>query len=145
MPDAKGPTSKQAMVRGAQEMTADAKQIQHDAVDRQEASRMCDRGEPAHLAPPVARGLVRDFRAIVLVLAGAVGDGWHHHAVCRGVTAELVCDQAARQAALTLQERPEEPGGGVSIASRLHEDVDDVAVFVDGAPQILPSALDRYE
>ena len=53
--------------------------------------------------------------------------------------------QAARQAALTLQERPEEPGGGVSIASRLHEDVDDVAVFVDGAPQILPSALDRYE
>ena len=39
-----------------------------------------------------------------------------------------------RGAALAFQQRSEESSGGVSIASRLHEDVDHVAVLVHGVP-----------
>ena len=74
-----------------------------------------------------------------------MGDGRHEGAVCRGVTAELVRDQAARGAALAFQQRSEESSGGVSIASRLHEDVDHVAVLVHGAPEILSPALNGDE
>ena len=65
--------------------------------------------------------------------------------MCRGVTAELVRDQAAPGAALAFQQRSEESSGGVSIASRLHEDGNHVAVLVHGAPEILSPALNGDE
>ena len=52
---------------------------------------------------------------------------------------------AALGAALAFQQRSEESSGGVSIASRLHEDVDHVAVLVHGAPEILSPALNGDE
>ena len=125
------------MVHGAEQMAANAKQIQDDAVDGQKTLRVCDGGESAHLALALTRRLVRRFRAGLLVLSRAVGDGRHEGAVCRGVTAELVLDQAAPGAALAFQQRSEESSSGVSIASRLHEDVDHIAVLVHGAPEIL--------
>ncbi len=39
----------------------------------------------------------------------------------------------------------EEPLGGPDIPARLDQDVEDVAVLVDGPPQILPTAVDRHE
>ena len=71
--------------------------------------------------------------------------GRHDRAVGRRVAAELVGNQASWSAPLSLQQLPEEPGGRAPIASRLDEDVNHVAVLVHGAPQILPSALDRHE
>jgi hypothetical protein len=44
-----------------------------------------------------------------------------------------------------IEELPKESGGCAPIPSRLHEDVDDVAVLVHGAPQILWSTSNRYE
>ena len=133
------------MVHGAEQMAANAKQIQDDAVDGQETLHVCDGGESAHLALALTRRLVRRRRAVVLVLSRAVGDGRHEGAVCRGVTAELVRDQAAPGAALAFQQRSEESSGGVSIASRLHEDGNHVAVLVHGAPEILSPALNGDE
>ena len=39
----------------------------------------------------------------------------------------------------------EEPLGGLGVPARLDQDVEDVAVPVDGPPQILPTAVDRQE
>ena len=39
----------------------------------------------------------------------------------------------------------EEPLGGLGIPARSDQDVEDVAVLVDGPPQILPTAVDRQE
>ena len=134
------------MVHGPQQVPPDPKQVQHGAVYRQEALRMCDGGESSHLSLTHACGLVRDFRAVILVLSGAVHHGRHDRAVCRRVAAPSIGDQP-----------PRHPGLGPSTASRKNraaacrsrrgctEDVDHVAVLVHGAPEILPSTPDRHE
>ena len=61
------------------------------------------------------------------------------------VTAQLVGDQHPRRCALLLEEFAEEPLGGLGIPARSDQDVEDVAVPVDGPPQILPTAVDRQE
>src|SRR4029453_4913664 len=46
---------------------------------------------------------------------------------------------------LAFQQFPEEARGGAPIAPGLHEDVDHVAILVDGPPEILLPPLDRDE
>jgi hypothetical protein len=50
---------------------------------------------------------------------------------------QLVGDQPAGRTALAFQQLPEETFGGVAIAPRLHEDVEDIAIVIDRAPEIL--------
>ena len=48
-------------------------------------------------------------------------------------------------ATLALQELAEESFGSPAVATRLDEDVDDIAVLINHTPKILPSTLDRHE
>ena len=64
-----------------------------------------------HLALTLTDRLMREFRAIVLVLPRAMHHGRHRGAVRRSVAAELIRDQAARFPALSFQQLPEESGG----------------------------------
>ena len=61
------------------------------------------------------------------------------------IAPQFVGHQAPRFASLALQELAKEPLGCTSIATRLHEDVDDIAVLIDSAPEILPLTPDRDE
>ncbi len=61
------------------------------------------------------------------------------------VAAQLVCDQPPGFASLSLQELAKEALGRTPIAARLDENIDQVAVLVDGAPEILPLTLDPHE
>ena len=70
---------------------------------------------------------------------------WHHRAARRGVAAELVGDQPAGEPALFLQQFPKESDRGAPIPSRLDQDIEHVAVFVDGSPQVLLATIDRHE
>ena len=106
---------------------------------------MGSRLEATHLAFTLTGRLMREFRAIVLVLPRAVHHGRHRDAVRRGVATELVRDQPTRGPTLSLQQLAKEARSRPAIASRLHEDVDDVAVLVHGAPQILLPPLDLHE
>ena len=124
------------MVNRPQQVSADPEEILDHAVDGREALQMGSRLEAAHLALALSGRLMRDLGAVVRVPIGAVDHGRHHRAACGRVAAELVRDQPSWDTALALQELPEESHGGVPIPSRLHEDVDDVAVLVHGAPQI---------
>ncbi len=126
-------------------MSADSEEILDDAVHRCKTLQMGSRLEPAHLAFPLAGRLMRDFRPIVFVLPGTVDHGRHHGTMRGRVATELVRDQPARLAALSFQQLAEEPCGRTLIAPRLHENVEDVAVLVDGTPQILQPALDPHE
>src|SRR4029079_1075347 len=51
----------------------------------------------------------------------------------------------SRRRALRLEEFAEEPLGGLGVPARWDQDVEDVAVLVDGPPQILPTAVDRQQ
>ena len=139
------PCSKQAVMSRAQQVSADPKQILYGTMHRQEALRVSDRLESAHLALALPRRLMRHLRSVVLVLLRAVYDRWHHGAVRRRVAPQLVRDQTARQPALSLQHPAEESYGRSAIASRLDEDVEEVAVLVDGPPEISALPLNRCE
>ena len=57
-PDPESTRTQQAMVDGSQQVTTDTKEIQHDAVHRQEPLRVCSRGKPPHLSLALAGRLV---------------------------------------------------------------------------------------
>ncbi len=65
------------MVNGSEQVTAHSEEIQHEAVDREKPLRVRGGFEPAHLSFALPRGLMRDLRAIVFVLPGAVDHGRH--------------------------------------------------------------------
>ena len=69
----------------SEEVATDTKEILHEAVYREKALRVRGGFEPAHLALPLARRLMRNLRSVVLVLVRAMHDGRHHGAVRRGV------------------------------------------------------------
>ena len=64
-PDPEGTGTQQAMVRGSQEVATDTKQMQHDALHRQESLRVRGRCEPAHLSLAVPRRLMRDLGPVI--------------------------------------------------------------------------------
>ena len=133
------------MVNRSEQVAADAKEILHESVYREKP--LCVRGgsEPAHLSLALSCRLMRDLRAVVLVLPGAVHHGRHHGAVRRGVAPQFVRDQLARRAALRVQQFPKETRGRPSITKRLDEDVEQVAVLVYRPPEISTAALNFHK
>ena len=61
------------------------------------------------------------------------------------IARQLVRHQSVRFTALSLQQPAKEAFRCSPIPSWLHEDVDHVAILVDGAPKILTLALDPHE
>jgi hypothetical protein len=88
---------------------------------------------------------MRQFCSVVLVPLSAVHDRRHHEAVGRRVAAKLVCDQTPWRTALPFQQLTEEAFGRAAIAPGLEEDIDHVAVLVDGPPEILLATADVHE
>ena len=72
-------------------------------------------------------------------------DGRHDGPVRCPIATQFVGHQAPRFASPALKKLAKEPLGCTPIATRLHENVDDVAVLIDSAPEILPLTLDRHE
>ena len=126
-------------------MSPDSKEILHHSVYRREPLHVAGRHDAPHLALPLTRRLVGDLSTIARVLISDVDYGRHHGAARGGVGTQLVGDQPARDTALDFQQRPKESDGCSPIPVRLHEDVQDVTVLVDRAPQILLATLDRDE
>src|SRR5713101_6396829 len=117
----------------------------NNAVYRQKSLCVSGGFEPPHLSLALAGRLMRDFGSIVLVLLRAVNDRGHHEAVGRRVAAKLVGDQTLWRTALPFQQLTEEAFGRTPIAPGLDEEVDHVAVLVDGPPEILLATLDIHE
>ena len=69
----------------------------------------------------------------------------HHLPMRHCVTAELVGDRHPRYPALRGQQFAEEPLGGLGIPAGLDQDVEHVAVLVDGPPQVVDRAVDAGE
>ena len=89
--------------------------------------------------------LVGDFGAIVPVPFRAIDDGRHDLSVRSPVASQLVGDQPPGLTPLTLQQLADKAFGSPAVATRLDEDVDDVAILIDGTPEIVPLSLDGDE
>jgi hypothetical protein len=68
-------------------------------------------------------------------------DRRHYLPMRHCVTAERVGDQHPKRRAPPLEEFAQEPLGGLGVPARVDQDVEDVAVGVDGPPQLLPPPL----
>ena len=71
-------------------------------------------------------------------------DGRHNDPV-RGVVAPEAIGDQTRDTTAPLEQLAKEPRGGVAIPAGLEQDVDDVAVLVDGSPEVLTLTANRHE
>lgn len=83
------------------------------------------------------------LRPGVQVLVRAVLDGRHGLAVGRAVGTELVGDHHLRHRASPLEQLTEEALGDSGVPPVPDQDVEHVALLVDGPPQVLPLAVDE--
>ena len=64
----------------------------------------------------------------------------------RGAVApEAIGDEAVRDTAAPLEQRAKEPRGGMAIPAGLEQDVDNLAVLVDGPPEVLTLTPNGHE
>ena len=87
-----------------QEVPTDSEEILHDPVNRREPLELSGRRETPHLALTLSCRLMRDLRAVVRVLIGAVEHRWHHRATGGRVLSKNPID-AVRRADSTLDAR----------------------------------------
>ena len=133
------------MMRCWHQMSANVEKVADESMHGQEALRLPGRFEPSHVSLAVRCGLVGDFGAIVLVPVRTVSDGRHDRSVRRPVAAQLVGNQPPRLTLLALQQLTEKACGSPAVAPRLDKDIDDVAILIDGTPEIVPLSLDGDE
>ena len=88
---------------------------------------------------------MRYFRSVVGGLVLAMFNARHHLFFRRGIASKFVRSHFNRGSFLAFQQLTEEAFGGTPIAARLEQDVDHIAVLVDGAPEIMLLALDSQE
>ena len=89
--------------------------------------------------------MVGDFGPVVGVAGGVVDHRRHDDPVRGAVAPEAIGDEAVRDTAAPLEQLAKEPRGGVAIPAGLEQDVDDLAILVDGSPEILTPAANGHE
>jgi hypothetical protein len=87
------------------------------------------------MAFPLARGLVRHFRSIVRIDVIDVCDGRHDRAMSRIITSEFIGDQPSRFTSLAFEKTAEKAFSRLSVAMALHQNINDIAVLIDGTPR----------
>ena len=93
-PRGKGPVPEQSVMEGSHQVASNPKEIVNGAVDGEEALNVACGFKAPHVAFALAGGLMGDFSAVVGVLISTVMDGGEGGPVGRGITAQLVGDQA---------------------------------------------------
>ena len=81
--------------------------------------------------------------SIVPVLACVMRHPWHDGSMCHTVATELVGDEPKRFLSLTLHKLPQEFPRRTSVPTGLYENIDDVAILIHRAPQILTLPVNR--
>jgi len=96
-------------------------------------------GLESHHAPlSLAGRLVRILGTVVEIPVLAVFHTGQDFAQRRPIAFQLIRDNHPRHVSQTLEQLAEKPLRRLLISPVLYEDIEDVAVLVDGAPQILP-------
>ena len=85
------------------------------------------------------------LNAVVEVAALPMLDIGQQLALSYPIAPELVGDDHSRRILLARQQTLEEPLGCFRIPSVLHEDVEDYAALIHGAPQVMLNTLDPDE
>jgi hypothetical protein len=101
--------------------------------------------ESTHLSFPLARRLMRSLHSVVSVTLGGVSHVAEAGSDRGRIASQSVGDDAQWLSSLPAQKSTKEPLCGASITSRLHQNVDYLAVLIDRTPEILQFAVDSKE
>ena len=108
--------------------------VVNGGMDVEKTLRGSRRLEPLHLALSSPHDLMGVFSAVVLPDPLLMRAGQAKMPQGRAVGAELVGDQQLRREALFPQQLSHQPQRRSLVASALHQDVEDLALVIDGAP-----------
>jgi hypothetical protein len=89
--------------------------------------------------------LVRDFRPVVLVLAGSMGHQWKHFSVGYRITSQFVSNDCERRLPLVFQHLAKEALGSSLVSMACDQNIEHVTVLVHCSPKIMAFAADRDE
>ena len=98
--------------------------------------RRSDALEPLHLALPQAGRLMRILRSVVAPSAAVVAACDAEITGCSSIRSEVVCDQLVRDKAVFLQQLAHQFQRRPLVAPGLDQNVEDLALGVDGAPGV---------
>ena len=130
-------------------MAATIEQVQYGRLNSEKPLCVSGRSKSQHLSLSLSLSdsgaAVRCFDSIVCVLRRIVGDACYFRPMRDAIAAQLVRDKPIRRPLLLFEQLPNKPCGCSTVAPSSHQDIENVAVLVDGAPQILTSPLDLQE
>ena len=126
-------------------MTSHSEQVVNWAVDREKSLGLSHRLESTHLAFLLPAVLVGDFSSVVFVLASSMGDGWEDLSVGGRIASQLVGDELQRWPLLVFQHLAKEALSGPLVSVACHQDIEDVAILVNGSPKITTFPSDGDE
>ena len=125
-------------------MTLQVEGVVNRSVHAEEALGRSRRLEPLELALASSHCLMRVFCPIVIPQPLLMRTGKPETPERRGVGAQLVGDQQFGREALLLEQLAHQPQRRPSVASTLNQHVEDLALVVDGTPQIHPLTSDPH-
>ena len=122
-------------------MAAEAKQILSESIQRQKPLSLSRRGKPTHVTFSLASRFVRDFGSVIRIDVVDVIYRGHDRPMSCIITSEFIGDQPARFTSLAFEKTAEKAFSRTLIATALHENINAIAVLIDGTPQILALPL----
>ena len=122
--------------RPRDEMSLMVESIVDGGMDVEKTLRGSRSLEPLHIAFSSPHDLMGVFSAIVLSEAPIMRAGEAQLPERRAIGAQLVGDQQLRCEALFLEQLAHQPECRLRISPTLNEHVEDLALVVDGAPQV---------
>src|SRR5262245_24559942 len=111
----------------------------------QKALGMSRRLEPLHAILTLPRGPMRVLTAVIEVATLPMFHPGQDLALGRAVALELIRDDHAWHVLQALQQLAEKLLRRLFVAAALHQDIEDVVVLVDSAPQVMALAIDHQE
>jgi hypothetical protein len=101
--------------------------------------------EPTHDAFTLAGGLVGVFRTAVQVSVLSVLYAREHVPLRSPIAFELIRDDDSWDVGQPLEELVEELLCSVLVAPPLHQDAEDIAILIHGAPEVVAFTVDRQK
>ncbi len=88
---------------------------------------------------------MRDFRPVVFILAGSMGNGWEDLSARSRIASKLVGNELPWWPPLVFQHLAKEPLSGSAVSVACDQDIEDIAVLVHRSPKIMTFAADGDE
>src|SRR5215471_1734767 len=124
-------------------MPSRSKVLSDGAIGRQKPLRMTGGFEPLHAILPVAGGLMGVLRTVIEIPVLAMLYTWQALALRRAIAFELLRNDDPRHVGQAFEECADKLLRRPLVPAALDENISDVAVRIDGTPQIMACPIAR--